>query len=877
MKTVAALSSRMLFIVSFALVSSPVARTDAAVLDKDRALAAQTFWDNRDFDWFKANIPFFDCPDAEIVTTYYYRWELITKHLTYGSPNSGYSFTEFIDRPFWSGAYGAISCPAGHQLYEVRWLRDAAIARDYSRYWFRTEGAQPRRYGTWIPDGVWGVHQVHPDDAFVKELLPDLIKNYEGWEKRQFVPEVGLFWQNGHDDGMEFNINSRQTKDILRGANGYRPGFNAYMWADALAIARIARLAGDEAAAKTYEAKAAGLKEKLQKLLWDPKREFFFPMSMRDETDKEGNVVKKHTLTYQSGKFAGSPHGREEHAYIPWQFNLPDAGFEAAWKFLMDSNYFYAPYGPLTVERNDPLFLLQKSCCWWSGQSWPFSTAQTLKALANLLQNYQQNHISRADYAKLLHIFAISHRKNGRPYLAEALHPDTGSFEGHDGYNHSEHYFHSSFNDLVITGLIGLKTRNDDMLELDPLASKDWAWFALDDVPYRGHRLSILWDKDGSRYGKGAGLRVLADGKELASMNQLGKVLAKLPSRSAGLRPGANTDDRSNEPGRRPALQRMNFAVNNDGDYYPRFTATFTAPKTSLDKVNDGNFWYTIHPPNRWTTTGSSNAADAIGIDFGTPRRIDTVKLLFLDDSDAVTNPRNEPTKILAPAGYTLEFHDGSNWQPVPGQKRAPEAPAGHRPNTVQFPAREIRKLRATFTHAKGGFTGLTEFEAWGEGARPYVAPPAKPGNLAYNPTGQGFPKATASHSDVYGGVPKSAIDGRIIYKTNPVNRWTSYGSPSPSDWLEVDFGSPKEVSRAELYIFDDRGGVQAPTNYVVQVFANGEWSDAAGQVKSPATPTGGAMNTVTFSKATTSKIRVVFTHKGKAKSGVTELELWKE
>ena len=53
------------------------------------------------------------------------------------------------------------------------------------------------------------------------------MKNYEGWEKRHFVPDVGLFWQTGHDDGMEFNINSRQTKDILRGAPGYRPTLNA--------------------------------------------------------------------------------------------------------------------------------------------------------------------------------------------------------------------------------------------------------------------------------------------------------------------------------------------------------------------------------------------------------------------------------------------------------------------------------------------------------------------------------------------------------------------------------------------------------------------------------------------------------------------------
>ena len=378
---------------------------------------------------------------------------------------------------------------------------------------------------------MWAAQEVHPDDAFVKDLLPDMKRNYEGWEKRQFVPEVGLFWQNGHDDGMEFNINSRQTKDILRGANGYRPGFNAYMYADALAIARVARLAGDVETARAYQAKATSLKENVQKLLWDPKREFFFPMSLRDESDSEGNIVRKNTLTYQSGKYAGNPHGREEHGYIPWQFNLPDPGFESAWKFLMDRDYFYADYGPTTVERHDPLFVLKTSCCWWSGQSWPYATSQTLKAFANLLHNYHQNFVTRADYLQMLHIFAISHRKGGVPYLAEALNPDTGSFAGHDSYDHSEHYFHSSFNDLIITGLVGLNPRSDNVIEIDPLAPASWDWFALDDLAYHGHRLSIVWDKDGSRYGLGVGLRILADGKVIAARKELSKIHSHVVTR----------------------------------------------------------------------------------------------------------------------------------------------------------------------------------------------------------------------------------------------------------------------------------------------------------------------------------------------------------
>ena len=824
----------------------------AQIIDKDKALAAQTWWDNRDWDWYKANIPFFECPDSDIVTTWYYRWELVTKHLTYGSPNSGYSFTEFIDRPFWSGAYGSISCPAGHQLYEVRWLHDPRYARDYSRYWFRTPGAQPRNYGCWITDGIWAANEVHPDDTLMKDLLPDMKANFEGWEKRQYVPDMGMFWQNGHDDGMEFNINSRQTKDILRGANGYRPGFNAYMYADALAISCIAQLAGDGTASRAYATKAAMLKKRVQAMLWDPKREFFFPMSLRDESDVDGNIVRKNTLTYQSGKYAGDQHGREEHGYIPWQFNLPDPGYEAAWKFLMDPDYFYADRGPTTVERHDPLFVLKQSCCWWSGQSWPYATAQTLKAFANLLQNYQQKYVTRADYVKLLHIFAVSHRKDGVPYLAEALNPDTGSFQGHDSYNHSEHYFHSSFNDLVITGLVGLKTRHDDALEIDPLAPASWPWFALDDVRYRGRRMSIFWDRDGSHYHRGAGLQVLIDGRTVAKRAALGKISVKLPPVL---------------PSRVDRVAARNYAINNDGDYYPRLTASYTGADTSLSNLTDGNIRYTQNPPNRWTAAGSPGATDWIVLDLGAPRRLNQLKLYFLDDGSA----------DAPPAKYEVETWDGGSWIALTETSRAPAVPMGRKANLISFLPQDIRKLRFVFTHSAKGKTGLSEIEAWGEGKSVYAAAPPPLGNLALNMKGEGFPMASASFHDVYGGVPKSANDGRVNFRPTPVNRWTSYGSRNDTDWLEIDFGAPKEAGRVELYIYDDHGGVQPPADYKVQYFADGAWRDADHQVKAPTAPVGSAVNSVTFTHVTTQKIRVVFMHRGQSRSGVTEMEVWKE
>lgn len=841
----------MRFLLPLLLVAASAVAADP-ILSPQKLLDKETFWDNQDWDWYKANVPFFECPDADIQTTYYYRWELLTKHLTYGSPNSGYTFTEFIDRPFWSGAYGAISCPAGHQLYEARWLRNPQIARDFARYWFRTPGAQPRNYSTWLADGVWAMHQVHPNDQLITDLLPDLQANHEGWEKRHFVPEVGLFWQTGHDDGMEYNITSRQTKDIVRGAPGYRPTLNAYLWADALAIAKVAELKGDKDAAKAYREKAAGLKEKLHAKLWDPKRQFFFPMAKQDETT-DGHTVKALTLTYQSGKHAGSDFGRELIGYVPWQFGMVEKGkgYEAAWAKLTDREGFAAPFGPRTVERNDPMYLLKNTCCWWSGQSWPYATSQTLKAMANVLQEYDQKAVTSADYAKLLQTFARTHRKDGKPYLAEACHPDTGSWEGHDGYNHSEHYFHSSFNDLVLTGLVGIRPRDDDTLEVKPLAPADWDYFAVDNVPYKGQLISVLWDRDGTRYKKGKGLRLFADGKEVAAADKLGPLSAKLPATKQVPQPGRTV---------------VNFAVNNDGTYFPRVTASYSNPRTPPAKLIDGNTWYHRDPPNRWTCEGSPNGTDSVVIDFGTERAVHRASLYFLEDGRGVVPPEQ----------YALEYWDGKAWAEIPNQFRMQDEPTGRRANVVRFSGLKTTKVRAVFTHAKGGKTGLTEIEVWGEAKLPLAEVPPPEGNIAYNPGGKPFPKASASHTSQFDKV-EQAIDGKVSFLNTPHNRWTSYESANATDRLEVDFGEEKTFRRVELAIYDDRGGVQAPTKYEVEVWDGKVWQSAKNATYSPEKPSGGQFNEVKFDKATASKLRVVFTHAGKARSGVSEIFVWKE
>ncbi len=850
------------FLLSVVVAGGSTRPVSGQILDRDRLIREQTYFDNQDWDWFVANIPFFDCPDQEIVTTYYYRWELITKHLTYGNPDTGYLFTEFIDRPFWSGAYGAISCPAGHQLYEARWLRDPRIARDYARYWLETPGAQPRNYSTWLADSLLAVDAVHPDPELVERLLPNLVRNYEGWKKRHYDEAVGLFWQTGHDDGMEFNIASRQTQDILRGAPSYRPSFNAYMWADAKAIAEMARRVGKLEIAKEYDSFADGLRETMLKKLWDPKRKFFFPMFKNNE-ERDGYAIAAGTLVYQEGRFAGDSHGRELIGYVPWQFGMlePSADYDEAWAKLMDRDGFYADYGPSTVERNDPMFLLQKSCCWWSGQSWPYATTQTLKALANLLQARKTDWVSAEDYAELLHIYAKSHRKEGKPYLAEALHPDTGSFEGHDGYNHSEHYFHSGFCDLVITGLVGVEDGHKDplsqLLSIRPLVPSGWEYFALDGLKVRGHEVSVVWDRAGTRYGKGEGLLVFVDGKLAKQSKEIGPLEIELSK--------SNATEVGNDQEKQPWV---NHLVGNDGLYFPKFAASSTQNGTSIAKLCDGNFWYMQHPPNRWESEVVERVQ--IDIDLGMPRAIATLDLKFLDDSSNGVKPGT----VALPQSFEVTWMVDGVWQEPVEIQRAELR--GHCPTRIKLGAR-VQQIRIAMVPQQGMRVGLTEIEGWGTSSHPYEIAPPPAGNLAYRAVGKEFPKASASHSDRFGGTAEKANDGKTVFNPNPVNRWTSYESQQDEDWLEIDLGAVQQFNRLELAIYDDRGGVQAPESYRVEVWKDEKWEGVDKPVFRPEKPAGSQWNEVVFQSVQSSKVRLVFRHKLPAKSGVSEVMLWND
>jgi hypothetical protein len=453
------------------------------------------------WDWMQANIPLFECPQRNIEEIWYYRWWTIRKHIK--QTPAGFAFTEFLVNRSYADQYNLISCAVGHHIYEARWLHDQKYLNDYVHVWYRGNEGKPMKklhnFSNWTADALYNRYSVNGDSSYLVDMLPDLEADYAAWRSERGLPS-GLFWQNDVKDGMEESLSGgRREKNA-------RPTINSYMYGNAKALASIGALAGRPEVMKEYAAKADSLKQLIQQYLWNPADTFF-------ETVK------------QTGEFA---HVREAIGFIPWYFNLPNRGYEAAWKKLNDEKVFCAPFGLTTADRSHPQFRTRGCCnCEWDGAVWPFATAQTLTAMANVLNHYEQAAVSRTDYFKQLERYVESQYYRGRPYIGEYLDEKTGYWLKGD-QERSRYYNHSTFGDLIITGLIGLRPRADNMIEVNPLVpDTKWNWFCLDNVLYHGKIVTIVWDKEGTKYKRGKGLSVWVDGKKVAGADRLEKVMGK--------------------------------------------------------------------------------------------------------------------------------------------------------------------------------------------------------------------------------------------------------------------------------------------------------------------------------------------------------------
>jgi hypothetical protein len=458
------------------------------------------------YGWLSQNIPLFECPDTTIEKIYYYRWWTVRKHLK--ETPDGFVFTEFITPMNHAGKYNTISSALGHHIYELRWLHDQKYLDDYINFWLYVDPKTPKphlhAFSGWLEEAVYNRYLVNSDKSFLQKNIAALDADYKQWEDEKQV-HSGLFWQFDVRDAMEESI-SGSRKEQNR-----RPTINSYMYGNAVALSKMANILSIDSLKYEYSQKTNQLRKLVEDSLWDQKESFFKVLHTNGQLDD----------------------AREELGYIPWYFNLPEdkKKYAKQWEQLTDTVGFKSKWGITTAERRHPLFRTHGSGhgCEWDGAVWPFATTQTLKGLSNLLTNYKHHSKMNADvFYNELHKFALSHQKRGLPYIGEYQDEKNGEWLKGDNPR-SSYYNHSCFADLVINDLVGLKPREDNIVELYPLIPKDkWNWFCLDKVFYHGKMLTILWDKDGTRYNKGKGFRIYADRKEIYSAKKLKHVTAKL-------------------------------------------------------------------------------------------------------------------------------------------------------------------------------------------------------------------------------------------------------------------------------------------------------------------------------------------------------------
>lgn len=455
-------------------------------------------------EWMEQNIPLFECPQKNFEEMYYYRWWTLRKHIK--ETPVRYGMTEFLVNRSYADQYNLISCAFGHHVYESRWLRDTTFLNQITRTWYRgNEGAPMKKmmnFSSWNIDAQLNRYFVTNDKVFLLDLLKDLEAEYTRWEASHRLKN-GLYWQGDVQDGMEETISGGRKKQYAR------PTINSYMYGNAKALSIIEILAGNVDKSKLYSMKADTLKNLIETKLWGEKLGFFETM----RKDSLANV-------------------REFIGYLPWYFNMPTSTkFDNAWLQLADENGFSAPYGMTTAERRHPEFRTHGvGKCEWDGAIWPFATSQVLTAMANFMNNSPQQKVtSDSVYFSQLEKLVESQYHRGRPYIGEYLDEVTGYWLKGD-QERSRYYNHSTFNDLIITGLIGLRPRMDNIIEINPLLpAEKWDWFCLDNVLYHGHNLTIIWDKNGDKYHLGKGLRVLVDGKLVGSNPTLSKLTAIFP------------------------------------------------------------------------------------------------------------------------------------------------------------------------------------------------------------------------------------------------------------------------------------------------------------------------------------------------------------
>ncbi|KAF5856368.1 hypothetical protein ETB97_007470 [Aspergillus alliaceus] len=663
-----------------------------AALDAD-SIASQYF--GNDAAWYRDRIPLFEASVADIQDVYYYRWNIFRAHQR-DLGADGYISTEFLNDVGWQSQPSALLIDASNfHLREGRWCRDRRFKSDYASFLYGPH-KNPYQFSESMADGVWQGYLVDgvADDATAH--LDAMQAVFKGWNTTSmstggYDTSKALYWIQPLTDATEYTIASIDAsggEDGFTGGNAFRPSINSYQYVNALAIANLAKLQGKGDVAEKYQQQAVNIKRTVQDTLWNSTFEHFID---RFKVDNE-------RVTYWD-----FIRGRELVGYVPWTHDLPDdtEQFAEAWKHLLDSKKFAGAHGLRTNEPSYEYYMKQyryegsKRECQWNGPSWPYQTTQVLTGLANFLDHYNTsaaaNIVTKTDYTHLLQQYAQIHynrNRGGVLNLEEDYDADTGS--PIVGLTRSPHYFHSGFVDLVLTGLVGIRPRADDVLEVNPLADPAViSYFRAERILYHGHEIAVQWDKDGHHYGT-SGLVVEVDGKAVSSSPTLARITTSITSKTP------------------PTINRpVAVSVQLDSTSYPRGSVSIPdADTNAIHAAIDGRVWFFPESDvaNGWDTPAGNGSELWYQISFEASTKVASAEIAFFANS---TQGYDIPEKYNVQVGVSGVWADVSNANH--------STPLANGITQATWNAVDTDKIRLVFVPQEGKKVRLVEFKVFGE------------------------------------------------------------------------------------------------------------------------------------------------------------------
>jgi hypothetical protein len=479
---------------------------------------------------------------------WYHRWYVLKKN--HARPGVGLTLEDTFAEGRWDSLWysASVTYGAGHVLREARWLRDPQFARNYFRGFARNQradglfrswyvdgiarpDADEGKYTDWITAAVWDLHRVHPDRAFLEEARPALEKNVAYWQGHSRDGDgllvvddhwwTGMEWQPSFFYRADYVIGERRDgRDVQNPVK--RTDLTAYQYANVRALAAVQRLLGNDEAAASAERLADEIRAATAARMWDDASGFF--LDLLPGTDERIATAKSVAGFYPFyAGLAGPEHGR-------------------AWARLLTD--FWAPFPPTSTAQDSPAYCQEMqmcgrplTSCYWNGPTWPHSISLVASGLALFLQKHGTPEglpDARERLFTLIERFGRAQFEGGdfgRPHTGEFYRSDDARW-----LTRERDYNHSTWADLVITALVGLIPRDDDVLEVRPLLPVGtWEHFCLDDLSYRGRLLTVVWDDPAAAedyYHDGdKGLTVYVDGRRLHHQDDLTPFTVPLPPR----------------------------------------------------------------------------------------------------------------------------------------------------------------------------------------------------------------------------------------------------------------------------------------------------------------------------------------------------------